>query len=84
MVPIVINAIGHSRCRSSAIFSIDGLTPVREYAAKYRVVIDQGVEIYRLSLTSQVPEPATLALLLLVLGMLSMRCRQALRPLSAR
>ena len=83
MVPIVINAIGHSRCRSSAIFSIDGLTPVREYAAKYRVVIDQGVEIYRLSLTSQVPEPATLALLL-VLGMLSMRCRQALRPLSAR
>ncbi|WP_409559313.1 PEP-CTERM sorting domain-containing protein [Accumulibacter sp.] len=38
----------------------------------------------RPSLASQVPEPATLALLVLALGILSMCCRRALRPLSAR
>ena len=68
-------------------FDVVNLTGLASgYAASYGVVVDQGVEIYRLSLTrGQVPEPGTLALLVLaLLGMLSMQYRRGLRTVGAR
>ncbi|MBK7324730.1 MAG: PEP-CTERM sorting domain-containing protein [Propionivibrio sp.] len=68
-------------------FDVVNLTGLASgYAASYGVVVDQGVEIYRLSLTrGQVPEPGTLALLVLaLLGMLSMQYRRDLRTVGAR
>lgn len=83
---LIVSSLFDGISGNFAAVSLQGLAP--GYSASYGVVIDQvngqDVEIYRLSLDSRIPEPATLALFMLALGMLAMYGRSGRSALSVR